>query len=175
MNYKHLSKYHSIYRFMVDDNLKVHIEKFPIAYSNQHYIYVIQPGSDKLNQLTLKPYTCYDRSDIHTEINDEIQKKIRMRVAENLKMYGMGRGGTHGWFLLDDPKPLRDFAEKFLDAQTVKEDLFDKKEKAQREVENLARRLQWAKNDLNKIEEAISSLSDIVDPDSALPEGVSLK
>lgn len=174
MNYKHLSKYHSIYRFMVDDNLKVHIEKFPIAYSNQHYIYVIQPGSDELKRLTLKPYSCFDRSDIRTEINDEIQKKIRMRVARNLREYGTGFGVTRAWFLLDDPKPLQDFAEKFLDMQLEKEDLLDKKEKAQREVEYLASRLQRAKNDLNKIEEAISSLSDIVDPDSALPEGVSL-
>lgn len=174
MNYKHLSKYHSIYRFSIDGDLKAHIEKLPIAYSNQHYIYVIQPGSDELTRLTLKPYSCYDRSDVHTEINEEIQKKIRMHVTRNLREYGTGWGGTHAWFLLDDPKPLQDFAEKFLDAQIEKEDLLDKKEKAQREVERLTSALRRAKNDLNKIDDALSSLSDMVDPDSALPEGVTL-
>lgn len=127
-----------------------------------------------MTRLTLKPYSCYDRSDVHTEINEEIQKKIRMHVARNLREYGTGWGGTCAWFLLDDPKPLQDFAEKFLDAQIAKEDLLDKKEKAQREVERLTSALQRAKNDLNKIEDALSSLSDMVDPDSALPEGVTL-
>ena len=157
MNYKHLGKYHFIYHFMVDANLKAHVEKLPIAYSNQHYIYVIPTGSDELRRLTLKPYSCYDRSDVYTEINKEIQKKIHTRAARNLREYGAGWGRTDAWFLLDEPKSLQDFAEKFSMADVQKEYLLEKKEEALREAENLKCRLQEIKNNLNKIMEDLKN------------------
>ena len=109
MNYKHLSKYHHIYRLSIGGDMKAHLEKFPIAYSNKHYIYIIIPGSDELVKATLEPAT-YEHRAVFTEFNEEIAKRISATAAERIKE------GCYWpfvcFFILDDVFPLKEFAER---------------------------------------------------------------
>lgn len=115
MNYKYLSKYHYIYRLSFGGDQKAHIEKIPIAYSNKRYVYVIEPGSNCLKQLTLTPESSYYRGDIFIEINDAVKERISKYLLSRYRdFYQFGYWSfANFWFLLDDPKPLEEMAMKF--------------------------------------------------------------
>ncbi len=175
MNYKYLSKYHFIYRFTIGGDLKAHIEKLPIAYSNQHYIYVIQPGSDELKRLTLKPYNCYDSSDIYTEADEKVQKAMKMQIAKGLKAWGRCWGGFTAWFLLDDPTPLHDFIQNVAKNQTERAALLSDQENLQHDIWKLKFDLNHAESKLEKINQSLSALTELDNAVVTLPEGVSLE
>lgn len=175
MNYKHLSKYHSIYRFSIGGDLTAHVEKLPIAYSNQHYIYVIQPGSDELKRLTLKPYNCYDSSDIYTEVDEKAQKAMQMRIANGIKEYGRCWSGFTTWFLLDDPTPLKDFIQNVAKSQTTRAALLSDQKNLQHDIWKLKFTLERAESKLEKINQSLSALTELDNAVVTLPEGVSLK
>ena len=174
MNYKYLSKYHSIYRFSIGGDLIAHIEKLPIAYSNQHYIYVIQPGSDELKRLMLKPYNRYYSSDIYTEIDEKVQKAMQMRIAKGLKEYGRCWSGFTAWFLLDDPTPLKDFVQNVTKNQVERAALLSDQEKLQHDIWKLKLDLSHAESRLEKINQSLSALSELDNAVVTLPEGVTL-
>lgn len=115
MNYKYLSKYHYIYRLSFGGDRKAHIEKIPIAYSNKRYVYVIEPGSDCLRQLTLTPAASYYHGDIFVEINDAIKETISNYLLSRYRDFNQFGYWSFAnfWFLLDDPKPLEEMAMKF--------------------------------------------------------------
>lgn len=106
MNYKHLSKYHYIYRIRLTGNLQMHVEKLPIAYSNKRYIYVIIPGEDALERLSLLPYTHYDISDVYTEVTDKVKEAINRKLFQGISDYGTCYAGFSMYFLIDDPEEL---------------------------------------------------------------------
>ena len=174
MNYKHLSKYHSIYRFSIGGDLIAHIEKLPIAYSNQHYIYVIQPGSDELKRLMLKPYNRYYSSDICTEVDEKVQKDMQMRIAKGLKEYGRCWSGFTAWFLLDDPTPLKDFVQNVTKNQMERAALLSDQENLQHDIWKLKLNLSHAESRLEKINQSLSALSELDNAVVTLPEGVTL-
>lgn len=109
MNYKHLSKYHYIYRLYFDfrDDLIAHIEKLPIIYSNKQYIYISEPGNDELRRLTLN--APYGYSDIKTEVNDDVRKVIGACLEDILTQNTNPNRSRYFYFLIDDPELLNEF------------------------------------------------------------------
>lgn len=99
MNYKHLGKYHYIYRLYYDSMFVAHLEKFPIVYSNKRYIYIKEPGCYELKRLILNKFSPYQSADVITEFTDGSKERIKKRVGEN---YARGYGTPTFWFLLDD-------------------------------------------------------------------------
>lgn len=108
MNYKYLSKYHYIYRLSFHDDYTVHIEKFPIAYANKNYVYIIEPGNPELRRLTLTPTVAYCHGDIYTEVNDKVKSEISDRLNSS---YHCSR--LLCWFLVDDLEPLKELIDEF--------------------------------------------------------------
>lgn len=109
MNYKHLSKYHYIYRLYFGSDLTTHIEKLPINYSNKRYIYISEPGNDELMRLTFNPYSSYDISDVMTEVNDNARKIIGACIESMLNSPEIKCRSRFFYFLIDDPEPLNEF------------------------------------------------------------------
>lgn len=72
MNYKHLSKYHYIYRISYA-NKQVFVEHYPIVYSNKSYIYYTIPGSDILRNI--------DTNKAVFELNDELKQRLYKNVG----------------------------------------------------------------------------------------------
>lgn len=72
MNYKHLSKYHYIYRISYADK-QVFVEHYPIVYSNKSYIFYVIPGSDI-------PWKV-DTNKAVFELNDELKQRLCKRVG----------------------------------------------------------------------------------------------
>lgn len=108
MNYKYLSKYHYIYRLSFHDDYTVHIEKFPIAYANKTYVYIIEPGNPELRKLTLTPTAAYCHGDIYTEVNDKVKGEISNRLNSNYRY-----SQVLCWFLVDDLEPLKELIDEF--------------------------------------------------------------
>lgn len=104
MNYKHLGKYHYIYRLTFSAKGVANVEKFPIVYSNRCYVYVKQAGSDELTKLGLD--TKYIR-EINTEFNEYVIDKIIKRASESFAHH---YSSPNWWFLLDDNKELIEWA-----------------------------------------------------------------
>ena len=67
MNYKHLSKYHYIYKISYA-NKQVFVEHYPIVYSNKYYIYYALPGSYNLRDI--------DTNKAVFELNDELKQQL---------------------------------------------------------------------------------------------------
>lgn len=163
MNYKHLSKYHYIYRVRLTGNIQMHVEKLPIAYSNKRYIYVIVPGQDTLERLILQPYTPYDVSDVHTEITDKAKEAINRKLFQGISNYGTCYAGFTMYFLIDDPTELekirtninlKAYELSLLDADVVsKEKDVEQCEKALAEAKS---KLANAKYKLSKYNEGVS-------------------
>lgn len=109
MNYKYLSKYHYIYRLSFHADYTAHIEKIPIAYANKTYVYVIEPGNPELRRLYLTSTVPHGHGDIYTEVNDEITKKISIRL--NSTKYSNTQISC--WFLVDNLEPLKKLIEEF--------------------------------------------------------------
>lgn len=109
MNYKHLSKYHYIYRLYLGFDLTAHIEKLPIIYSNKHYIYVSEPGNDELTRLTFNPYSSCDAPDVMTEVNDNTRKFIGACIESILIRPEIKCRSRFFYFLTDDPELLNEF------------------------------------------------------------------
>lgn len=59
--------------------MKAHLEKFPIAYSNKYYIYIIVPGSYELNKASLEN-ALYSHKEVFTEFNEEIANLTKMLI-----------------------------------------------------------------------------------------------
>ena len=137
MNYKHLSKYHYIYRLSIGGDMKAHLEKFPIAYSNKHFIYMIIPGSDELVKAILEP-GIYRHREVFTEFNEKIANQISVRVMERIKENCYGPFGCY--FILDDISPVEEFAKR-LCAYDLRKAYLEK------EIQDLTRRKEmWRKN-----------------------------
>lgn len=109
MNYKYLSKYHYIYRLSFHNDYTAHIEKFPIAYANKTYVYIIEPGNPELRKLTLTPTAAYCCGDIYTEVNDKVKGEISKRLDSNYRC-----PKVLCWFLVDDLEPLKELIDEFM-------------------------------------------------------------
>lgn len=119
MNYKHLGKYHYIYRLSFGGDGGTHIEKFPIAYSNQHYVYVILPGSYELKQLSLRSFDGYSACDIFTEAGDKVREKIVRWLGEIVNSgYKVFR--REYYFLIDNPEELKQMVDQIDHVDLVK-------------------------------------------------------
>ena len=134
MNYKHLSKWHYIYRLSFGGDWKAHVEKLPIAYSNKHYIYVAVPGDDALHKIVLTP-AIYESRDAYEEVSAQIEENITKSLAAS---YGNKaayyRTNITRYFLLDDPTPLQEMAERLSALDLQKEYLFSLKRQRERDV-----------------------------------------
>lgn len=168
MNYKHLSKYHYIYRIRLTGNLQMHVEKLPIAYSNKRYIYVIVPGDDALKQLRLVPYAYYEFSDVYTEVTDKVKDDINRKLFQGIANYGTCYAGFTMYFLVDDPSELEKIRDginlkayelSLLDADVVSQE--KEVERCQKQLAEARSKLANAKYKLSKYHEGV-------------PEGVSL-
>lgn len=168
MNYKHLSKYHYIYRIRLTGNLQMHVEKLPIAYSNKRYIYVIIPGDDALKQLNLVPYAYYEFSDVYTEVTDKVKDTINRKLFEGISKYGTCYAGFSMYFLVDDPSELEKIRDginlkvyelSLLDADVVSRE---------KDVERCEKALAEAKSKLANSRYKLAKYNE------GVPEGVSL-
>lgn len=72
MNYKHLSKYHYIYRISYADG-QVFVEHYPIVYSNKSYIFYLIPGSEIPSKV--------DTDKAVFELNDELKQRLYKNVG----------------------------------------------------------------------------------------------
>lgn len=140
MNYKHLGKYHYLYRLSFGNDSVAHVEKFPIAYSNKHYIYVIEPGSDILTMIPFDPYDTYSSGDIYTSLDESVKNKIRLRISERSQKPSSNYLTSY-WFLIDDPEPLENFAKNILKFDLQKYYLNKDKEMLERRISNLKKDL----------------------------------
>lgn len=170
MNYKYLSKYHHIYRLSIGGDLKTHLEKFAIAYSNKHYVYIVVPGCDELERAILEP-AMYEHRAVFTEFNEEIANRISIRIMERIKQNCYRP--FYYYFILDDISPVEEFAKRLCVRDLRKayleqeiKDLTERKERfvklkkdAEYEIANLTLALE-------KLEETKES--------AGLPEGVTL-
>lgn len=125
MYYKHLSKYHYIYRLSFGGDMKAHVEKMPIAYSNSQYIYVIRPGADRLQELEL--------CDVCKEVSETIRDKIITYLSNKIKKY---QSEYHYYtrdfyFLLDNSDILNDFARELEKLDFNKEYLLSEEKRLQ--------------------------------------------
>lgn len=111
MNYKHLGKYHYIYRLSFGGDTRIHIEKLPIAYSNQHYVYAIEPGVYELTKLTLRPFAFYDHGDIYTDTSEKTEEKI-VTYLSSVAKDGYKCFNRKFYFLIDDPAELDALGER---------------------------------------------------------------
>ena len=109
MNYKYLSKYHYIYRLSLCDDHTAHIEKFPIAYSNKTYLYVIESGNPELRKLTLTPTSAYCHGNIYVEVNDKVKSEISNRLNSSYRYARV----LWCWFLVDNLEPLKELIDEF--------------------------------------------------------------
>ena len=141
MNYKHLSKWHYIYRLSFGGDWKAHVEKLPIAYSNKHYIYVAVPGDDELHKIIWTP-AMYESRDAYEEISAQIEENIVKGLTAS---YGNSisyyRNKTTRYFLLDDPTPLHEMAERLSALDLQKEYLFSLKREYERNVADVKKKL----------------------------------
>ena len=171
MNYKYLSKYHHVYRLSIGGDMKAHLEKFPIAYSNKHYIYIIVPGSDELVKVILEP-AMYEYRAVFTEFSEEIAKRISIRFMERIKENCYGPFACY--FILDDISPVEEFAKK-LCAHDLRKAYLEK------EIQDLTRRKETWHRNKEKAEYEIANLTLTLEKleenknlDGTLPEGVTL-
>ena len=140
MNYKHLGKYHYLYRLSFGNDKVAHVEKLPIAYSNKHYIYVIEPGSDNLKAITFNPYDTYSSGDIYTSLDESVKNKIRLYISERILKSSSNYLASY-WFLIDDSEPLENFAKNILKFDLQKYYLNKDKEMLERRISNLQKDL----------------------------------
>lgn len=171
MNYKYLSKYHHVYRLSIGGDMKAHLERFPIAYSNKYYIYIIVPGNAELVKAVLEP-GLYRYREVYTEFNEEIAKRISVRAMERIRQCCYGPFNCY--FILDDISPLEEFVKtlnihklqraylekEIQDLKTRKETLEKNKKETEYEIANLTL--------------ALKNLEENKNLDGTLPEGVSL-
>ena len=73
MNYKHLSKYHYIYRISYADK-QVFVEHYPIVYSNNSYIFYVIPGND----IPLKVDTNKAVFELNYELKQQFLKNVEL-------------------------------------------------------------------------------------------------
>ena len=149
MNYKYLSKYHHVYRLSIGGGTKAHLEKFPIAYSNKHYIYIIVPGSDELVKVILGP-AMYEHRAVFTEFSEEIAKRISIRIMERIKENCYGP--LECYFILDDISPVEEFAKRL-----CVHDL--RKAYLEKEIQDLTRRKEMWNRNKEKAEYEIANLT----------------
>lgn len=142
MNYKHLSKWHYIYRLTFGGDWKAHVEKLPIAYSNKHYIYVAVPGDDELHKIVLTP-AMYESRDAYEEVSAQIEENIVKSLASSYaNRSAYYRTNNTRYFLLDDPAPLHEMAERLSALDLQKEYLFSLKRKCERDVADAKTKLE---------------------------------
>ena len=150
MNYKYLSKYHYIYRLSFGADRIAHVEKLPIAYSNKHYIYVIEPGSDELIKIILEPYDCYSPSQFRT-----LEEKQKQYVINDIIDYFYHREhpnyAREFFYILDDPKPLFEFAKQLSIIDLRKEYLLNKKNRFERKLKEYQEHINSYQTELNLI------------------------
>ena len=135
MNYKYLSKYHYIYRLSFGNDKVAHVEKVPIVYSNKHYIYVIDPGSDNLKAITFNPYDAYSSGDVYTSLDESVKNKISLYISV------IGHPSKYYWFLIDDPEPLKNFANNLSKFDLQKYHLREEKDMLERRISDLQKNL----------------------------------
>lgn len=171
MNYKYLSKYHHVYRLSIGGDKKAHLEKFPIAYSNKHYIYIIVPGNTELVKAVLEP-GLYRYREIYTEFNEEIAKQISVRAMERIKERCYGPFNCY--FILDDISPVEEFV-KTINIYELQRAYVEK------EIQDLTKRKEmWEKNkketeyEIANLTLALEKLEKNKNFDDTLPEGVTL-
>lgn len=160
MNYKHLSKYHYIYRLSFGGDRKTHVEKFPIAYSNQHYIYIIEPGADELRKLILVPTWEWGHGEVYTSIDSEVCEKITEYVSNQTanRAYNPHFVLRDFWFLIDDPEPLKNFANHLSEVDLMKCYLLMEKDKKEKEISRIEKDRTQAKSELASINYKLSKL-----------------
>lgn len=161
MNYKHLGKYHYIYRLTFGGDQKAHIEKIPIAYSNKRYVCIIEPGCDCLKQLTLTPTASYYHGDIFVEINDMVKETISRyllsRYRDFTERYGVYSFAPF-WFLLNDPKPLEEMAMEFQNYDIKKLYLTTEKKRLEIELISAERKVREAITELERVKLRLAEL-----------------
>lgn len=171
MNYKHLSKFHYIYRLSIGGDRKAHLEKFPIAYSNKYYIYIIVPGNAELVKANLEP-GLYRFREIYTEFNEEIAKHISVRAMERIKQRCYGPFNCY--FILDDISPLEEFV-KTINIHELSRAYLEK------EIQDLTKRKETLEKNKKETEYEIANLTLALEKleenknfNGILPEGVTL-
>ena len=161
MNYKFLSKYHYIYRLSFGGDKKSHVEKFPIAYSNQHYIYVIEPGSDELKKLFLVPTWKWGHGEVYTSVDSEVCDQIIKYISNQADRASNYRFVLRDfWFLIDDPEPLKEFANHISAVNLMKCYLLIEKEKKEKELSRIEENSKQTKSELAAINYKLSKLEE---------------
>ena len=153
MNFKYLSKYHYIYRLSFHDDYTAHIEKFPIAYANKTYMYIIEAGNPALRKLNLTPTAAYFHGDIYTEVND----KVKVEIA-NLLNSRHSYSRVCCWFLVDDLEPLHELINEFHNKSLRKLYLKQERDRLGLSVRNAKFDLEKRTKELESINQQLSQL-----------------
>ena len=154
MNYKHLGKYHYIYRLSIGGDWKAHVEKLPIAYSNKSYIYIIAPGSDELVRIDIS-----DRSRFFERIDDNTMIRLidaeQRRLSRTINHYNTS--SAFYYFLIDNPDELTEFANKFTWMYLVKKQLLDKKDALVDVISRMRSQLSIKEKELEEVKNNLNS------------------
>ena len=153
MNYKHLGKYHYIYRLSIGGDWKAHVEKLPIAYSNKSYIYIITPGSDELTRIDIS-----DRSRFFEKIDDTTMIRLvdseQRRMSRNINCYNTSP--AFYYFLIDNPDELNEFASKFTWTYLVEKQLLDKKDALVNAISRMRSQLSIKEKELEAVKSSLN-------------------
>lgn len=154
MNYKHLGKYHYIYRLSIGGDWKAHVEKLPIAYSNKNYIYVITPGSDELTRIDIS-----DRSRFFEKIDDTTMIRLvdseQRRINRIINRYSVSP--AFYYFLIDNPDELTEFASKITSTYLVEKQLLIKKDELLNDISRMRNQLSMKEKELETVKSNLNS------------------
>ena len=159
MNYKHLGKYHHIYRLLIGGDLKAHVEKFPIVYSNKHYIYFTVPGDPELHKSVLDS-AGYAR-DTFDGLDESRIYKIKDHICRCFvdRRYGYYTSIIY-YFLLDDPTELQALADDISKHDLIKMYLEGEKKRSKERIDDFEANVRAEKEKLRKIEEQLKNLEE---------------
>ena len=167
MNYKYLNKYHHIYRLSVGGDSKAHVEKLAIAYANRHYIYVIIPGADELKRLDISSGLYYGRPEVFMSLDPIVQNSI-------VDMIEKAKQSKAFYFILNDPEPLKEFANGISSTSLRRQYLENEKELATKKLQDCKRQWDAANSELARLNYELSKLQKETKESAGFPEGVTL-
>ena len=158
MNYKHLSKYHYIYRVTFGGDYKAHVEKLPIAYSNRHYIFVIVPGDDDLHKAVLNPVG-FESQNVFDLVDEQIEEKLKKNIVlkysnKNSCFYS----NIDTFFLIDDCTLLKEMADRLSKLDLQRTYLCELKKSHERTLRDAEARVKKEKAELENIIARIEKL-----------------
>lgn len=167
MNYKYLSKYHHLYRLSIGGDSKAHVEKLAIAYANRHYIYVIIPGADELKKLDIGFSIYCSRPNVFMSLDPIVQNSIIGMIEKATQSKAF-------YFILDDPKPLKEFADGISSTSLRRQYLEREKELTLKKLQGCKKQWDAANSELARLNYELSKLQKDTKESTGLPEGVTL-